>query len=261
MRFKDYIETVEVPENKVALFWVGQAGFAFKTHGGKKIVLDPYLTNYVRRAIPEEGDGFKRMTAPLFDPEDIKWDILLSSHEHGDHWDIDAVPGLMQEGTEVYANADSIAAAEAAGIDMSKVHEIAKGQVIDCGEFKLYTLNCNHGALAPNAMGFMLDFGFVKIYYSGDTCYDREALAQAIEMQPEVALLPINGAFGNLNAKDAAYLAKDLKAKVCVPHHFWTFPLHNSELGDPLTAYRLFPELAPDCKLQLLVPGEAFLCG
>ena len=64
-----------------------------------------------------------------------------------------------------------------------------------------------------------------------------------------------------LNAKDAAYLAKDLKAKVCVPHHFWTFPLHNSELGDPMTAYRLFPDLAPDCKLQMLVPGEAFLCG
>ncbi len=261
MRFSKYIKTVEVPENKVALFWIGQAGFALKTHGGKLIVIDPYLTNFVRESIPEEGDGFVRMTAPLFDPDEIEFDILLSSHEHGDHFDLNALPELMTAKTEVYANADSINAAKGAGIDTSKVHEIAKGQVIDCGEFKLYTTNCNHGALAPNAMGFIMDFGFVKIYYSGDTCYDRDALAQAIEMQPEVALLPINGAFGNLNAKDAAYFAKDLHAKVCVPHHFWTFPLHNSELGDPMTAVRVFPELAPDCKLQLLTPGEAFFCG
>lgn len=261
MRFSKYIETVNVPENKVALFWLGQAGFALKTHAGKFIAIDPYLTNYVRESIPEEGDAFKRMTAPLFDPDEITFDILLSSHEHGDHFDVNAMPELMTAKTEVYANADSIRTAQNAGIDTSKVHEIAKGQEIEFEEFKLYTTNCNHGTLAPNAMGFILDFGFVKIYYSGDTCYDREALAQAIEMQPEVALLPINGAFGNLNAKDAAYFAKDLNAKVCVPHHFWTFPLHRAPLGDPLDAFQLFPEIVPECALQLLTPGEALICG
>jgi len=261
MRFSKYIETVEVPENKVALFWVGQAGFALKTHGGKLIAIDPYLTDFVRQTLTEDGDTFKRMAAPIFEPDEIAFDILLSSHEHGDHFDLYALPALMTEKTEVYANADSIAAAKAEGIDTSKVHEIAKNQVLDMGEFKLHVMDCNHGALAPNAMGFILDFGFVKIYYSGDTCYDRERLAKAIEMQPEIALLPINGAFGNLNAKDAAYLAKDLKAKVCVPHHFWTFPMHTSELGDPLTAYRLFPEIVPECKLQLMTPGEAMICG
>ena len=86
MRFSKYIETVNVPENKVAVFWLGQAGFALKTHGGKLIAIDPYLTNYVRESIPEEGDAFKRLTAPLFDPDEIAFDILLSSHEHGDHF-------------------------------------------------------------------------------------------------------------------------------------------------------------------------------
>ena len=123
MRFSKYIETVNVPENKVAVFWLGQAGFALKTHGGKLIAIDPYLTNYVRESIPEEGDAFKRLTAPLFDPDEIAFDILLSSHEHGDHFDINAMPELMTEKTAVYANADSIAAAKAAvnGVqDMNK---------------------------------------------------------------------------------------------------------------------------------------------
>lgn len=261
MNFAKYIKELEVKENTVALFWLGQAGFAFKTAKGTLIGLDPFLTDYVEKAIPEEGLAFRRLSPALCDPDEIEFDILLSSHEHEDHFDLDALPVFVAcEKTKIYANADSIAKADAKGIDTSKINEVKAGDVVKFDEFTLTCTKADHGPLAPNAMGFILDFGFTKLYYSGDTCYNLDALKVAIDAQPEVVMLPINGAFGNLNAKDAAKLSKDLHAKVCVSHHFWTFAKHKGEGGDPIDAIECFPEIAPDVELALLTPGKAFIC-
>jgi L-ascorbate 6-phosphate lactonase len=106
-------------------------------------------------------------------------------------------------------------------------------------------------------MGFLFDFGFGRIYYSGDTAYDLEALALALAFRPDVALLPINGAYGNLNAVEAAMLANAVNAKVLIPHHFWTFPIH---MGNPQGLIETLPEHASGCALRILTPGERFVC-
>ena len=76
------VEQTVVPEQKVAIFWLGQAGFLLKTHDGHTIVIDPYLSNYVERLFPETGLGFKRLMPPPCAPEDVCADVLLISHEH-----------------------------------------------------------------------------------------------------------------------------------------------------------------------------------
>jgi len=55
------IATREVPEGSLALYWLCQAGFAFKTGAGQIVYIDPYLSEVVERLI-----GFKRMmTSPI----------------------------------------------------------------------------------------------------------------------------------------------------------------------------------------------------
>ena len=55
------IATREVPEGSIALYWLCQAGFAFKTNAGQIVYIDPYLSDVVERVV-----GFKRMmTSPL----------------------------------------------------------------------------------------------------------------------------------------------------------------------------------------------------
>ena len=141
-------------------------------------------------------------------------------------------------------------------IDTSRVTAIAIGDSVDMGEFTLRVVDCDHGSSTPGAMGFILDFGFRKIYYSGDTSLNLQRLEEAVAQQPDVGLLPINGAFGNLDSVEAAKLAKELKLKVCVPHHFWTFPRH---FGDPMKAIEAFAKYAPDCELAMMTPGTVYV--
>ncbi len=261
--FKEYLDNIRVSRNNICIIWIGQAGFLIKTPGGKIIAIDPYLTDYVYNLLKKDyGYGFKRMTASVFKPGEIGIDYLFSSHEHGDHLDADAIFELLNNNrTSLYANTESKKIAIQAGVPDQKINLIKKDMEVSFDEFKLIITGADHGEFCNEAFGFMFDFGYVKVYYSGDTCYNSKVLEKAIELKPQVALLPINGAFGNLNAEDAAKLANQMQSKVCLPHHFWTFPLHKGEKGDPIDAIKAFPEYAPDCRLVMLSPGEAFIYG
>jgi L-ascorbate 6-phosphate lactonase len=261
MDFLKKLATVNPAENEIVLAWLGQAGFLIKTHNEKIILIDPYLTDYVNRILQaENGQAFKRMTAPLFESGDIQADMLLCSHEHQDHLDIDALPGLLKNKTmKCYTNITSIGELKKNGIDTDRFTVLGKDETVETEEFTLTALDCDHGELAPAAQGLMLDFGFIKVYYSGDTGYNKSRLASAITSKPDLALLPINGAFGNLNAEEAAQFAADLEAKLCIPHHFWTFPAHAGPLGTPKDALEAFPKFAPGCTLYLATPGAVLI--
>ncbi|MDD3347446.1 MBL fold metallo-hydrolase [Oscillibacter sp.] len=258
MNFPEAVEGQAVKPGQAAVFWLGQAGFLIKTAGGRKIAIDPYLSNCVQRLIPEEGDGFKRLMPPPCEAKELDLDVLLISHEHNDHFDVDAIGDLVREKTQVYTNCVVAAQMEEMGFAADQIHVLHKGQAEALGECTLLPVDCDHGELAPEALGFLLDFGFGRLYYAGDTALTLSRLAVPLAMRPEVAILPINGAFGNLNGVEAARYAGLLGCRVCIPCHFWTFPLHH---GDPQQIIESIGALAPRCRVQMLCQGEGCLVG
>jgi len=256
MKFMEQVRKTEVKEREAAVFWLGQAGFLIKTAGGRQVAIDPYFSECVERLIPEEGLGFKRLMPPPCEASELDLDVLIISHEHNDHFDVDAVHDLVKDKTEVYTNCLVAAKMKEMGFDESRIHVMEKGKRIELPEFAILPVDCDHGELAPEALGFILDFGFSRIYYAGDTALTLPRLTVPMELQPELAILPINGAFGNLDGVEAAKYAGLLKCKVCIPCHFWTFPLHH---GDPQQIIDHIGESAPDCKLVMLCQGESYL--
>ena len=72
----------EVPSDSLGLWWLGQAGFVFKTPAGKIVYLDPYLSDAVERLF-----GFKRLSLPPIAAEEVRADLVVLTHEHADHLD------------------------------------------------------------------------------------------------------------------------------------------------------------------------------
>ena len=255
MSFVKSLNECRVDRGHAAIFWFGQAGFLFKTASGRTVAIDPYFTDYVLHA--EKLPGFKRLSPPPCAADEIVIDTLLISHEHGDHFDQEAIETLMANGkTQVYTNTVCANRMREMGLDMSRVHVCKKNERVALDDFTLLPVDCDHGALAPEALGFILDFGFAKIYYAGDTAPTWDRLAVPMDLKPEIAILPINGAYGNLDGVQAAEYAGKLGCKICVPCHFWTFPLHH---GDPQQILDSIGEKAPGCELKLLCQGEGFV--
>lgn len=260
MHFSEKIRALQVAPETVAIAWLGQAGFVIKTAAQEIIVVDPYLTDYAYDVLKESfGLAFKRVSAPLCEPSELPFDVMLISHEHADHLDMYAMDAFLKaEKGKIYMTEPCAACLEAGKMDTSRVVRIGKGDRFRVGTVSVEVLDCDHGADAPLAVGFLLDFGFTSVYYAGDTALNPARLRAAIKARPKAALLPINGTFGNMNASEAFALAELLQCQYCVPYHFWTFP---GQQGDPVQIIRAFQESKTPCRLSLLTPGEILVVG
>ena len=245
----DKIKNTQVEKNEIAIFWLGQAGFLIKVNNGRTIAIDPYLSDCCEREF-----GFKRLSAKLILPEELDADIVFSTHEHFDHFDIDALPEIMKnEKTSFIGSKPSSRMYRDMGLDQSRLKEIDEGQSIDLGWVKFTGMYADHGELAPDAIGVLIELNEVTIYYTGDTSYRPENMMQAIAARPDIIILPINGAYGNLDSAEAARLVIDTGAKYAIPCHFWTFAVHG---GDPQKFDDEMKNTVPGSEAVFFAQGE-----
>lgn len=237
-----------IQEGKLGVYFLGQAGFVFKTNRGKLICIDPYLSDCCNRYF-----GFKRLMPYILKPDELCFDYLLVSHAHFDHFDPDSVPVLMANGkTKLIGAKDVVAECERLHIK-DNLHFLSVGEVFEEDGVKITAVLCDHGKDTLDAIGFLLEVEGKKIYYMGDTAYRVDWLCNPTIKNIDMLILPINGAFGNLNEMQAAKVVSKLEPKLAVPCHYWNFAEHG---GNPAIFCKEMKSYAPDVKYIMMRQGE-----
>lgn len=244
------IADTAVVRGELAIFWLAQAGFAFKTAGGKIVYLDAYLSDVV-----ETTFGFKRMIEPPIKAAEVRADIVLCTHEHLDHMDTEAIP-VIAANNPAAQFAGPIECAkefEKMGIAAERCTLLEEGKTVTISGTGITSVFADHGEYAPDALGLVLDFDGVRVYHTGDTAYRPDEMRPVMAMRPDVIIPCINGAFGNLDSRDAAQLVCDTGARLAIAAHFWMFVEHG---GDPALFLKLCGEIAPAAEAIVMKPGE-----
>lgn len=213
------------------LFSMGQAGYIVKSQQGQTLGIDLYLSECVE---PVEGhDGYHRLMPQIVEPKDLQLDIVIATHFHRDHFDIDAMPDLMLNGkTRLFCAYDCEEDVKRLGIDESRVTYVKPGDHHKVGDFDIHFIHSDHGAGAPQEVGVLLTVDGKNILEVGDTSLHLDWRDEYLSAGPlDVLIAPINGAYGNLNEKECTELAKCLQPKVTVPCHFGMFPSHGGNSG------------------------------
>ncbi len=237
---------------ELAIIWLSQAGFAFKAASGAVVYVDPYFTDVV-----EEIYGFKRMMACPIVPEDVSADLLVCTHEHLDHMDSKALPVLAKCPRIRFAGPIECARAfEKADVPEERRILLAEETEVALPGVRVFGVGADHGDLAPDAIGVVLDFDGIRVYHTGDTAYRPERFRRAIELSPDVLLPCINGRYGNMNAEEAARLAGDVSPQLVIATHFWMFVEHG---GDPAAFLDYCGRYAPETKAVVMKPGETLV--
>lgn len=225
--FSDAINGTYVPQGNAAVFWAGQAGFIVKTDKGKLIAIDIYLSDCCERYF-----SFKRIMPYILEAHELKFDYVIASHGHYDHFDVDAIPFLMHGDCKFVGASDTKAECERLGINKNVTYLSCFDEVKPEEGFSVKGVPCDHGELAPEALGLLICIGGKKIYYMGDTAYREDFLDNNELINSDLLIAPINGMFGNLNSAEAALAAAQLKPKLTVPCHFWNFAEHGGNPND-----------------------------
>lgn len=244
------INDISVTNSSVAVWWLGQAGFVCKTAQGTILYIDPYLSNVVERAF-----GFKRLSLAPISAEEVRADWLLSSHEHLDHLDTDALPIIARANSHCrFAGSESCEPEyDRCAIPVDRRIIMQPGAAYSLADIRVHTARADHGELSPSALSLLFDFGGVRLLFTGDTAFRPEWLQPLSDMKPDIFAPCINGAFGNLNSEEAAALTATIKPRVVIPCHFWMFKEHN---GDPQRFADACEKQCPDIPVRFLTPGE-----
>jgi L-ascorbate 6-phosphate lactonase len=244
-----------VPSGSLALWWLGQAGFVFKTPAGKIIYLDPYLSDLAERLF-----GFKRLSLPPVTADEVRADLVLITHEHADHLDIDAVPVIARNNPacRFVAPEGCAPGLTEAGVAPGVRVVIGPNKRYDLDGVMIHTAPADHGDFSATALCLVVEVDGIRVFCTGDTAYRPTMHKPLADLKPDVLLPCINGVFGNMNHVDAAMLVQQVKPRYAIPCHFWTFAEQGA--GDPAGFVHACKHYAPEVKPLLLKPGERFLC-
>jgi L-ascorbate metabolism protein UlaG (beta-lactamase superfamily) len=148
-----------------------------------------------------------------------KADLILVTHEHGDHLDAALISELSKKETIIYCNAASASKLPAAKI-------LKNGDVINIAALKIeavpaYNIVNQRAPGQPfhpkgNGNGYIISFGDKRIYVAGDTENTPEMKALK---NIDVAFLPMNLPY-TMTPAMVADAAKAFLPKILYPYHY-----------------------------------------
>lgn len=228
------------------LFSTGQAGFIIKSSSGQLLAIDLYLSDCVERA--EGNEGFKRLLPHILDFNELAFDVIICTHPHLDHFDIDAVPEMVaNKKTKLFCSTDCAKLIDSSHLDYysNQISYVKPGDRIQVGDFDILFTECDHGTAAPDAVGVIVTVDGKRIFEAGDTCLRLDRVGD-IPQPVDVMIAPINGAFGNLNEEECCILASAVRPKLTIPCHYGMFASHHGDVG-------MFYDLIKETDLPFLI--------
>jgi L-ascorbate metabolism protein UlaG (beta-lactamase superfamily) len=195
--FKEDIIKTSAGELKITCIGHGTLMFAF---GGKIIHIDP---------VSREADYTKMPKA----------DLILVTHEHGDHLDPKAIKVIRKEKTEIVLT--EICAKEVKGGIVMKNGDIKTVMGLKIEAVPAYNIIHKRDNGQPfhpkgNGNGYVITFGDKRVYVAGDT----ENTPEIKKLKDiDIAFLPMNLPY-TMTPEMVADAAKAFKPKILYPYHF-----------------------------------------
>lgn len=190
-------DTIQARDGAVKITFIGHATF-FLEWDGKVVHVDP---------VGQYAD-YSRLP---------KADLVLVTHEHGDHMDPAAVRTLGKPGTVVVGN-PAAAARLAAGAVALRHGETREFQGISVEAVPAYNTSSGHTQFHPKGRdnGYVLTLGGLRLYVAGDT----EDIPEMKKLHDiDVAFLPMNQPY-TMTPEQAAAAARILRPRILYPYHF-----------------------------------------
>ena len=229
LKGKALFQNVNECDDEAAFWWLGQHSFIVKM-GAARLLIDPFLTEMEERTVP-----------PLFAPKDAAGviDIVVCTHDHLDHIDPAAIPGLARH-TEALFVAPRAHRERMLSLDVpaGRLRTLDDGEKAEVRGVAVHAVKGAHERFEETDDGFFPFLGYViktggkTLYHAGDTLWWEGLQAHLSRWRLDVAMVPINGrdaeryadnVMGNMTYQEAADLLGGLDVGLSVPAHYDMF--------------------------------------
>jgi L-ascorbate metabolism protein UlaG (beta-lactamase superfamily) len=224
----------------VQLTWLGHATFRFDTPGGKRVYVDPWISN------PKCPESEK-------EPERV--DLIALTHGHMDHVGETVELAKKHECPVVAMIEIRDWLTMEHDLPEANEHSPNKGGTVDVDGVKVTLVDARHSSswgdltYLGEAAGLVIEAeNGTKLYFAGDTCVFGDMQLIGRIYKPDLAVLPIGDWF-TMGPEEAAVALELLGATRCIPCHYGTFPLLTGTPDE-------LRKLAPGVEIIAPEPGE-----
>lgn len=146
-----------------------------------------------------------------------KADLILITHEHGDHLEAKAIAALRTESTRVIlpeASRQKLGTGEA--LEHTKTIEVSGLKIMAVPAYNVTPGRTSYHPKSRKDNGYIISAGSLRIYIAGDT----EPIPEMAVLGPvDIAFLPMNQPY-TMTPEQAAAAARMIKPKILYPYHF-----------------------------------------
>ena len=168
--------------------------------------------DYLIQIDPVKNYGGKELDYESFP----KADLILITHEHGDHYNKETIESISKEGTRIITNG-TVHGMLGYGETMANGDKTEAGKGITIDATPAYNTTEGRTQFHPkgNGNGYLLTIGGLRVFVSGDS-EDIEEYAQLKDI--DVAFLSANQPY-TMTVEQCIHAAKVINPKVLVPYH------------------------------------------
>ncbi len=235
-------------QNELSICWLGQAGYVLNT-SKSSVAIDPYFSNDPR---------MPRLVSSPISPEALKVDLIICTHDHEDHTDIEALKIIAQKTDCLFVGPKNV-------VKRFKEIEIKKRRIIslnvgDC--VNIAGIELRGTFCIPNeekvldSIGVLITFeNGITFYHTGDTGF-HDFLFYLSKYNLDIMAVCINGKLGNMDMNEAARLTRYLRPRIVMPNHYGMFE-HND--ADPYEFKGKLLASFAEAECRILDVGKEFI--
>jgi L-ascorbate metabolism protein UlaG (beta-lactamase superfamily) len=225
-------ESLSVPADAIGIHWFGQNSFALKDAGGTIVQIDPFF--------PHDRPAERYIhTEPPLDEADLRTDVVLMTHDHGDHTCIESLQRIhaAYPAARFVGPVESVRRMAESGLPEANLATIAAGDAMALGTVTVHATWSKPPLGAPaegirppdvQHLGYVIAIGGVRVYVTGDlintfAAHD-ELMSPVAALAPDIGLLTMHPTEGEFPFFEGAVeMAVKLGLKAAVPAHYACF--------------------------------------
>lgn len=204
-----------------------------RLQGTKIVFMDPFFTGN-----PTAPHGVEKIS---------KADIVIVTHDHGDHLG-DAFAICKQTGATLVSQYEIATQAEAKGLKAEGTN--IGGPIVVNGVSVAFT-EAQHSSASGHPMGAVITMDGKTVYHCGDTGLFSDMKLIGEIFKPDLAFVPIGGRF-TMDIPQAVRAVEFIGAPIVIPIHYNTWPIIAADPAD------FAAKVGPRAHVVILSPGASF---